>query len=874
MHIVLLSLTLLFQTAVSGEGTKDLPLSPTLANTKLVSDYRAFGKLERNYSETPLESFSEDWREAFKVKPRAKLEAELKTLPGLTSWKLRGIDDGANTPSLRLAFATMLDLEAPILEFQYQPQFHAQLEILIRYLGGLPTKEPVLALTKLQLKWSEEVLLPPDFVLATPLAGFQKTYGLVALHRTVKRQPGRVVIELNCSLTQERAAPAELEETVAALKLLPADPPLTFQANVLDALATEAVIPAMKDLRDQTADPELRAWATIQRAAAFQELFLPQLGVALLDAALAKSPDDADLLRARVMLGLPLRQGMAAGRQQMIACLERLLKHPPLDARRLRLELAKYLCQANLDESEPSLEELKRGTELMAGLGPEAWDRNFFQNLVTLGDFETIERLLAASEANGAADRQYLRMSALAGRHKGQELDQLLGDLEPDGARRCLEQVYRILVASSQVEALRFLSEHARTLLEPKQLTEIEGAVREARVLPSSSSPEGMYRQWLRAISLRDRGAIDRLVRPEALALDRAFFEKRLEGELKDRSLKWPFGVGELKLEGDPDTGYRLEADSTTYYFTGNQEGYRLVTMDRTLHLAGQYVLDLLDQGKLTSAFQWLDWYYKQEGFRIKWMLESASFWNDQVPRTEENARLAAQVMALTGPGRERALPATRAAFEEATGTLRDELALLFILTDTELDDWLLAADFTPSAPSPGTMVVGFWQCSIHGQCSMLEEMCAGKPDDLTCELMTKGLTGGYAALLAAIETLEGEAWKDEYGEMLLHFALMEPVVPEVPDRYLPEQRQPDLLNYYAERGMTEALLFTLSDWQGRPTNQSLENYLLGRMAEAFSEPDLARIFYAKVEKPTLILSQLEGNYRLAKKHQDRLGSR
>ncbi len=886
MHIVLLSLTLLFQTAVTGEGTKTLPPlspragletitlppSPTVANTSLVSDYRVFAQIERTYTETPAETEQGRWRETYGNRPRARLDADFKALPGLTSWRLRGIDDGVDTASLRLVFKTLFDLEAPILEFQYQPQCQRQLAALARYLEDLPTTDQLVALPDLQLKWSEEILLPPDFVLASPLAEFQKTYGPVALHRTAKRLPGRVQIATQCTLTQTSVTSTLLAETLTALKQLAIDPPLTFQAKVLDALATEAVIPAMAALRDETADSELAAWATIQRAAAFRELFLPKLGVAVLDAALEKSPKEVDLLRARVMLGLPLRHGMRAARPQMIACLDRLLEKPPLDAARLRLEFAKYLSQANLDEPEPSLKELERAAEIWGGLGPEHWDHAYSKLLVTLGDFEAMARLLAQTKVGSEGDRRMLKLCVLAGRHKGPELDQFLSELEPEIAKSALEQTYSALVACGQVEVLRVLGEHAGALLEPKQLAEIEAGVREARILPSSNSAEGMYRQWLRAISGRDRDALDRLVRPKSLALDRTFFEQYLETGIKDHGLKWPFGMGEMKWEGDPDTGYRLEANGTNYFFTGNQEGYRLVTMARSHHLAGQYILDLLDQGKLESACRWLDWYFPEGGLRLKWIIESKSFWNDQVPRTKENAVLAAQAMALTGPGRERARQAMRTAFEEATGLRRDELALLFVYTETELDDWMLQADFTLSTHSRASFLVGLWQCSVHGRCEMIDDMCEDRSDDIKCRLMATGMTSGYAALLAAIESLEEADWQDPYGEMLLHFALLEPEVPEIPGQYLPERRQPDLLSYYAERNMIEELLFTLSDWQARPTQQDFENYLLGCMAEAFSEPHLARAFFTRLPKNELVLGKKEGLYYLASKHLDRLG--
>lgn len=870
MSYALLTFALYVQSALLGQDHKSPLPTPAVANTVMVSDYRVFGEIKRTLTETPVEAEVARWRQGFLDLTPAQRKAAYGGLPGFETMQLRGIDDGANTPSLRLTFKTMLALDDPILTFSYQPQFRQRIEVLIGRLAELPAKDNLITLPEWRPTWSEELYLPPDFILASPLAEMTKEFGFVQLRRTLKRHAGRLTLQLQCTLTQASATVDERAATLAALKELPADAPLLLEARLLGSLVTEAVVPAMNELRAEVSDPASRVWATIQRAAAFRELFLPKLGIAVLDAALAKSPKDASLLRARVMLGLALRPSLIQSRQQLIPYLDRLLAQPPADAARLRLELAKLLCEPNFSESPPSAEELKRAAELYRGLPPSHWGREYALLLLKLGDYETLQKLLAKAKVElSESDRRMLTLCGLAGRHQTEPLIKVMAKLEPDQARAALDQAYKLLAAHGQIEALRVLAEHGRDHFEPKRLTDIELAVRESRILPSSQSPEGIFRQWLRAISSKDRDALQRLILPESLALDRTYFENLIETAIGEPGPKWPFGVGELEVLGNPNTGYLLKLDHSHYFFAGNQDGYRFVTFNKTVHPAGRYILKLIERGQLESAYQWLDWFYKEVRNPINRLVSGEEFWGDAVPRSEETAVFAAKVLALTGPGREQVRGDIIAAFEEANDQRRDALAILFIFTETEMDDFLKEADFSPSQPgSNRTLILENWMCTLHGQCEGLQEACAAGS---ACALRVIGIQGGYPALFAEIQRQDREGSLERNGlESLVHFALLEREVPEIPAVYLPEGRSDAIMAYYAEHGMIEEVLLALSQRPDRP-DLTTEAYLLGRMAEAFGEPQLARTFYAEIKSP--IMPEVGGLSHLAKKHLARLGA-
>lgn len=850
-----------------------------LVNTKQVSDYRTFAELKRTLTETPDPALVEPWRQTYREVPTAQLEAALRATPGLQTWKLRGIDDGVDTPSLRLEFKTLLDLDGPILAFSYQTQFRQRVEALINYLESLPVEDDAVQLPALQSQWSEEILLPPNFVLASPLAEKTTPCGLVQLAFTVQRQSGRLTLQLRASLAQATVTPEQRAETLTALRQFPESASLQFEARVLAELATDTVAEAMFELKAQGEDDKAGTWATIQRAAAFAELFLPKLGVAVLDEALAEKPDDASLLRARIMIGLQL-EARDRARPPLVACLERLLKLKPGDAPRLRLMLAKQLIQTSYGEASPSQDELKRAAAVFRELPPEHWTGEYAELLVTLGDFATLKRL--QSDAKAKLDKDERRVAGIiakAGLGDTAGLETLLAKLEHDQAVAAVDKAYVTLLEAAQVEALRVLSRHSHDLLDPKRLSEIEAAVSEARILPSNRSPEGIYRQLLRAVSQRDLGAIDRLVLPLSLEIDRDFFKKHMESAISSGGLKWPFGLEELKSEGDPDLGYRVEAGGSEYFFAGNQDGYRLVCTDRSLSLAGHYVMQMLERGQLERAYHWLDWCFRpQDGTRMRWLVNTEGFWGGSAPRDEETALLAANIMITLGKGREQARQALQAAFEEAVGTRKDNLALLFILTSQELDDFLRQADFTPAAPdSPNATILGFWMCMIQGQCAYMEEECAKveEQDGEVCSLITAGIKGGYEAVLAKLQSLaETSEVTDSQSEVLLHFALLEPEVPTVPETLVLTQNPDELMRYYAEQNRMLEVLEIISTQEGRIANRGLEAYLLGRLAEFFAEPKLARTFYAETEQPGLLMSQIESNYRLSKKHLNRLAKR
>lgn len=870
MSIFLLTYALYAQSALPGQDNNASLSALAIVNSALVSDYRVFGEVKRTLTETPVEAEVTRWRQGFMDQPPAQREAAYRSLPGLKKMQLHGLDDGAKVPSLHLVFETTLALDAPILSLSYQPQFRERIGTLIKRLAELPADNDLIHLPQWQPVWSEEIWLPHDFNLASPLADLTKDFGFVQLRRTLKHQSGRLTLEMQCTLTQASATVADRAATLEALKEIPADAPLQFEARVLGAIGKENAITVMNELREQTTVPESRAWATIHRAAAFDMMAMPKLGLALLDAALDMTPNETSLLRARVMLGLSLNPLPGVSRQRLITCLDKLIEQEPADVARLRLRLVQILCEGNPSQPVPSMDELKRAAILIyRGLTPDYWNDDFVRLLMKLGDYETMQQVLDNPQvALAEVDKHKLAITSLAGRRQSEELVSYLKALNPDKAKLMLFQIYEVLSAHCHIEPLRVMADNAPELFQPQRLTEIESAVQESS-LPFDESPAGIYRQWLRAAGLRDMRAIDQLVLPESAAMDKAFFETTLAAELDMPT--WPFGIGELQFHGNPDTGYGLQVGNFLYFFAGSQDGYRLVTMDNAVHLAGHYILRLIERGQLEGAFQWLDWFYPYGERRLNSLVIS-TIWSSKTTRTKETAMLAAAVLAMTGPGREQVRAYVRSAFEAARGPIRNELALTMLATETDVDNYLKHADFTPEPPLREIDVcLGYWMCFYQGKCQALEGICASMAQDKTCALMLASAKGGYTELLTHIQVLEKEGpISPQYGGLILNLVLLEKNVPELPIAYLPE-RGPVLLPYYAERGMINELLLALS--QSEYSNPTHEAYLLGRVAEAFGEPMVARRFYTEGKPPSLLEVLLDPTANLTKRHLDRLGA-
>lgn len=861
------NLLTLLMTMILANPAADAQTDAPMTHVQVVADYRTFGKVHVVRKEKPVDADTESWRVLYALTEAELRDAAFREHDSLQDWQLWDVENRSATPSLELTFVSMRGLGESILRIEHPLLQEELLEALearfsVAY-DGAEREIPAF-----QALWEEKILLPEGMCLLNPPADLETVLGVVQLSRNLVRTPGQVLIQTRVILPKS-AGRAEQIATLTALEDPPKQLALTIEADILGAMGTDTFVAALAELEQAAQDPQRRNWALIRRAAAFQEAGLPMLASALLEQALSVTPDSADLMRAQLMTRGYQAYDAEGSRMRSIARIEALLAQQPLDAKQLKLALARCLAKAEPNQQPPSTQDLQRAAALWVASEPQIWQEEGLKILVHQAGFAELERILGDPEV-WIPWRPAFRLMAAAGLQSHGELARRVRELESAQAKEMVNQAYEVLLQGNQFQALQLLAKHATGYLSEEQRHNIEhGSTEAARVL-GDQDPQDIYKQWLKAISQRAGEALERLVYPASLNSDRIHFQHAYHRALYQAGPKWPLAIEEGRLVGDASYGYRLELPKQTIYFASAADHYRMVAVGEAGYLLSAYALELIARHQPEGAFQWLDWAYGAPKDQIAMvnMKHNALFWTKETPRTAEMAALAARVLMAMGTSPQRALLALKETYPSLTGKCKDQLGILLLHHASELGEGIKTMDFTASGEDLAlAQSLNALRCAIQGNCAEQVSINASDPLAQLFSHMTSTQPGNYAAALEQYQAAaKAGHLKEIHSYALLNSALRERDVPQIPEAFIPaDGSDPYWLIYRAERGQIWEVLSVLAGGASSlPHNQ--EYYLSGHLAEALGEPEVAATMYRAIQPALPLFRYLELTCDLAQK--------
>lgn len=441
----------------------------------------------------------------------------------------------------------------------------------------------------------------------------------------------------------------------------------------------------------------------------------------------------------------------------------------------------------------------------------------------------------------------------------------------------------------AQVEVLR----KARRSEELKpSMKEPSGAVRQLFHLFAADSiePKSFASLFLHGTEALASGEEEEAFRRLVNAEFGTMRKKLRAGEIPvEAALDLVFAVFQENVTGDAAVGYRVKlstsvvqgAQEMTVFTVPDQGEYRILAMDDGLVDLGKQALRCLQRGDLRAARQWLDWAHEEaEGDYDDPYLNPAvlTLWQRGQEGEAGEIRCAAATLLAEGAEVDNETLATLRSCRESAGSDEGKRALDFALADAAMSrelypDLLEIVRLLNAAAPDSTM--GYWAEATAlrelGRWDELrqvaEQRLKSHPDDLEplrtfafLEHRKGDFAGEAGALQRIVDT--GKAKASDYNEL----AWLALVLNRVDDKAFDyAQRATTLSAYgdynslhtlaslYAEQGKTaEAYRLFLQAFETRD-DQELDGsdlYLLGRLAEQYGLPDVARDYYQRVKWP------------------------
>jgi len=340
-------------------------------------------------------------------------------------------------------------------------------------------------------------------------------------------------------------------------------------------------------------------------------------------------------------------------------------------------------------------------------------------------------------------------------------------------------------------------------------------------------------------------------------------------------------------LAGDPAIGYRVRLantagqgpDQLTSFVVPEGGEYRLLIMSEGFEQLGFEALEHLDRNDLRGARQWLDWAYeelvKQPATDPLLNEPLAALWEKGREAGTEEIRCAATALALEAEAAEKLLRPLEACREAAADPARRQAldqALFGGYRDLGRNEDAAKAAERLTAAAPGS-TFGFilrsgalLRLNRNDEARRLaEERLRATPNDPEALRLLASLedkAGHYdrrdEILRQVVDSGHGEA--GDFNEL----AWMALIRGQVDDKAIENaQRSATLRNYgsypslhtlaslYAEVGKTaEAYQIILQALGTRLDEEpaSSDWYIFGRLAENYGLPDMARVYYGRVE--------------------------
>lgn len=536
---------------------------------------------------------------------------------------------------------------------------------------------------------------------------------------------------------------------------------------------------------------------------------------------------------------------------------------------------------------------------IRADLDNHSLDQNLLIVLCLSGRFQEVADLARSMPSTVPGRDSWLTASlvALKGEDEGiQEASRILTD--PAARRKAF------LAAGDHLVDLRRYSEAARILMEGSQGSDQMSQVRmRAELLRKVHRFDGVPVEPKDPANVVKRMLASIIIPGQLPELKNVFapsVASKLEKDTKDGSLEnarrafrsaslrpetlldLTLSLSQFAKEGDDAKGYRIrtrgaDGNSTTFFVTALDGGYRLITSTDDVSALGLQVIWCLEHGRKAEAGAWLD--EARDHVPAPPADDPvagnsfARLWTKGQSADEEQIRVAAACLAAgesEDPRPVRILKEARAKARTAQEALPLETAIA--LASIRAKDWPELLSTTerieagnPKSAAATSLRFGALMSARHWEEGLrFSEAHFKEHPELTFlkngEYSALGRMGQRDRMEAAIQALidKGEAQSSEYNNLAWSHVVRGSVTEKTLElaRMATQSQgsayaQHTLATVLAELGRTtEAQAALLKEMDSRGLDEPKENewYVLGRIAEHLGIPDAARDCYAKVK--------------------------